>query len=114
MTTISLITGANKGIGFETARLPGTRGMTVLAGARDEARGREAERALRAGGADARYVPPDVTDEGVLPVFAARRRRSHPGQQGESSRFPYRLRAKNSRTPRSRSMPPTPVTAPPI
>ena len=57
MTTIALITGANKGIGFETARLLGDRGMTVLAAARDKARGAEAERALRAGGADARWMP---------------------------------------------------------
>jgi NAD(P)-dependent dehydrogenase (short-subunit alcohol dehydrogenase family) len=63
MTTIALITGANKGIGFETARLLGARGMTVLAGARDEAKGAEAERALRDGGADARFVQLDVTDE---------------------------------------------------
>jgi NAD(P)-dependent dehydrogenase (short-subunit alcohol dehydrogenase family) len=61
MTTIALITGANKGIGFQTARLLGARGMTVLAGARDETRGREAERALRDGGADARFVQLDVT-----------------------------------------------------
>jgi NAD(P)-dependent dehydrogenase (short-subunit alcohol dehydrogenase family) len=32
-TTIALITGANKGIGFETARQLGARGVTVLAGA---------------------------------------------------------------------------------
>ena len=63
MTTIALITGANKGIGFETARLLGARGLTVLAGARDEARGREAEQALREGGAEARFIPLDVTDE---------------------------------------------------
>src|SRR5260370_29764457 len=63
MTTIALITGANKGIGFETARLLGARGGTVLVGARDEARGQEAERALRDGGADARFVQLDVTDE---------------------------------------------------
>ena len=61
-TTIALITGANKGIGLETARQLGARGMTVLAGARDEARGLEAERALRDGGAEARFVRLDVTD----------------------------------------------------
>ena len=61
-TTIALITGANKGIGLETARQLGARGVTVLAGARDGARGLEAERALRDGGADARFVRLDVTD----------------------------------------------------
>lgn len=59
---IALITGANKGIGFETARQLGALGMTVLVGARDEERGRDAERALRDGGADARAVQLDVTD----------------------------------------------------
>jgi NAD(P)-dependent dehydrogenase (short-subunit alcohol dehydrogenase family) len=63
MTEIALITGANKGIGFATAGLLGARGMTVLVGARDEDRGRQAERALREGGADAHFVPLDVTDE---------------------------------------------------
>jgi NAD(P)-dependent dehydrogenase (short-subunit alcohol dehydrogenase family) len=59
---IALITGANKGIGFETARQLGAQGMTVLVGARDEERGRAAESALREGGADARFVQLDVTD----------------------------------------------------
>jgi len=61
-TKIALVTGANKGIGFETARQLGAREMTVLAGARDSERGGEAERALRAGGVDARFVQLDVTD----------------------------------------------------
>lgn len=59
---IALITGANKGIGYETARRLGLRDMTVLVGSRDTARGREAEKGLRNGGADARFVPLDVTD----------------------------------------------------
>jgi NAD(P)-dependent dehydrogenase (short-subunit alcohol dehydrogenase family) len=61
-TTIALITGANKGIGLETARQLGARGITVLAGARDEQRGREAERMLRAEGAEARFVLLDVIE----------------------------------------------------
>jgi NAD(P)-dependent dehydrogenase (short-subunit alcohol dehydrogenase family) len=62
ITKIALITGANKGIGFETARQLGSQGMTVLIGARDEARGRQAEDALRQADLDARFVQLDVTD----------------------------------------------------
>jgi NAD(P)-dependent dehydrogenase (short-subunit alcohol dehydrogenase family) len=58
---IALITGANQGIGFETARQLAGLGMTVLAGARDSERGQAAERALREGGADAYFAQPDVT-----------------------------------------------------
>ncbi|MFI7277650.1 SDR family oxidoreductase [Streptomyces sp. NPDC049879] len=60
---IALITGANKGIGLETARQLAALGVTVLVGARDEGRGREAEGLLRREGADARFVQLDVTDE---------------------------------------------------
>jgi NAD(P)-dependent dehydrogenase (short-subunit alcohol dehydrogenase family) len=70
-TTIALITGANKGIGLETARQLGARGFTVLAGARDAERGLEAERALRADGADARFVRLDVTDDASVREAAA-------------------------------------------
>lgn len=41
-TTLALITGANKGIGFETARRLGQQGIHMLIGARDRARGEEA------------------------------------------------------------------------
>lgn len=44
---IAFITGANRGIGLETARGLGERGVTVLLGSRDAARGEEAARALR-------------------------------------------------------------------
>ncbi|HTU07110.1 MAG TPA: SDR family oxidoreductase [Trebonia sp.] len=59
---IALITGANKGIGLETARQLGARGMTVLLGARDSARGGAAAEGLRAEGIDACFVELDVTD----------------------------------------------------
>lgn len=71
-TEIALITGANKGIGFATARQLGERGMTVLVGARDAERGRDAERALRDGGADAHFIPLDVTDEESVAAAAKR------------------------------------------
>jgi NAD(P)-dependent dehydrogenase (short-subunit alcohol dehydrogenase family) len=69
-TTIALVTGANKGIGLATARQFGARGWTVLVGARDAARGQEAERGLRAAGVDARFVPLDVTDEASVAAAA--------------------------------------------
>jgi NAD(P)-dependent dehydrogenase (short-subunit alcohol dehydrogenase family) len=62
MTEIALITGANKGIGFATARSLGARGMTVLLGSRDGERGQAAERTLRGEGIDAHAVQLDVTD----------------------------------------------------
>lgn len=55
---IALITGANKGIGYETARMLVERDVTVLLGCRDENRGREAEKSLPG----AHYVPLEVTD----------------------------------------------------
>ena len=55
--------GWRKGIGFEIARQLGRdHGMTVLVGARDEARGREAVDKLRALGLDAHPIHLDVTD----------------------------------------------------
>lgn len=55
--TTTLVTGANKGLGRETARRLIEAGHTVYVGARDEARGRAAADAL-----GARFVRIDVTD----------------------------------------------------
>lgn len=59
----ALVTGANKGIGREVARQLGRLDHTVWLGARDEDRGQEAERTLRAEGIDARYLPLDITSD---------------------------------------------------
>ncbi|MEV0009294.1 SDR family NAD(P)-dependent oxidoreductase [Streptomyces sp. NPDC051840] len=56
--TTTLITGANKGLGYETARRLVEAGHTVYVGARDVRRGEEA--AARLG---ARFVQLDITDE---------------------------------------------------
>ncbi|MFG2003252.1 SDR family oxidoreductase [Spirillospora sp. NPDC048911] len=62
--SIALITGANKGIGFETARALGAAGITVLLGSRSPERGEKAAAELAAdGGIDARFVHLDVTDD---------------------------------------------------
>ncbi|MFD9725001.1 SDR family oxidoreductase [Streptomyces sp. NPDC059072] len=66
----ALITGANKGIGKETARGLAALGITVLIGARDAERGEAAAEELRAGGADVRFVPLDVTDENSVQAAA--------------------------------------------
>ncbi|MGW4276485.1 SDR family NAD(P)-dependent oxidoreductase [Streptomyces seoulensis] len=58
--TTTLITGANKGLGFETARRLIAAGHTVYLGSRDAARGRAAAERL---GERARAVPLDVTDD---------------------------------------------------
>ncbi|SDS92088.1 SDR family NAD(P)-dependent oxidoreductase [Microlunatus soli] len=63
---IILITGANKGIGYETARALGAAGHTVLMGARNPGRGRTAADTLRATGLDVRYLPLDLTDEKTI------------------------------------------------
>jgi NAD(P)-dependent dehydrogenase (short-subunit alcohol dehydrogenase family) len=57
---VALITGANKGIGLETARQLGKLGITVLVGARDQAKGEAAVAELKKDGVDARAVKLDV------------------------------------------------------
>ena len=63
---IALISGANKGIGYEIARGLGAKKIKVLVGARDERRGQAAVDKLKAEGYDARYVKLDVTDHDTI------------------------------------------------
>ena len=67
----ALVTGANKGIGFETARQLAQRGFTVWLGCRDEERGVTAARELAQDG-DVCFVRLDVTDEQSVRAAAAR------------------------------------------
>jgi NAD(P)-dependent dehydrogenase (short-subunit alcohol dehydrogenase family) len=61
MNKIALITGANKGIGLETARQLGRKNITVLVGARDTAKGKKAAEELKKEGIDARPLEIDVS-----------------------------------------------------
>jgi NAD(P)-dependent dehydrogenase (short-subunit alcohol dehydrogenase family) len=71
MTTTALVTGANKGLGRETARRLGALGWTVYLGARDPGRGQEAIAKLGADGADAHLVDLDVTDDASVAAAVA-------------------------------------------
>ncbi|WP_280243898.1 SDR family oxidoreductase [Nocardia abscessus] len=68
--TIALVTGANKGIGYQIAAGLGALGWSVGVGARDEQRREAAVEKLRAAGADAFGVPLDVTDDASVAAAA--------------------------------------------
>jgi NAD(P)-dependent dehydrogenase (short-subunit alcohol dehydrogenase family) len=71
--TVTLVTGANKGLGYETARRLVARGHTVYVGARSVEQGRTAADEL-----GAQFVQLDVTDDdsvkAAMGVIAARER----------------------------------------
>ncbi|MGW4944763.1 SDR family oxidoreductase [Actinoplanes sp. NPDC004185] len=69
-TTIALVTGANKGIGYEIAAGLGALGWSVGVGARDDQRREAAVEKLRAAGVDAFGVPLDVTDDASVTAAA--------------------------------------------
>jgi NAD(P)-dependent dehydrogenase (short-subunit alcohol dehydrogenase family) len=60
---IALITGANKGLGFEMARQLGQAGVKVLLAARDPRKGEDAAGKLRGEGLDAQFLKLDVTNQ---------------------------------------------------
>lgn len=74
---IALITGGNKGLGFEMARQLGQKGVTVVLGARDAAKGEAAATALRKEGINASAVQLDVTSAADREAAAAQIGKTH-------------------------------------
>jgi NAD(P)-dependent dehydrogenase (short-subunit alcohol dehydrogenase family) len=69
---VALITGANKGLGFEIARQLGERGIAVVVGARDLGKARSAMHRLKDKQIEAEAVQLDVTsreDIAAVPAF---------------------------------------------
>jgi len=71
---VALVTGANKGLGKETARQLLARGLAVLVGSRDPDRGAAAARELGDGAVPVRL---DVTDPASVTAVAERLRRAY-------------------------------------
>lgn len=62
MKRIALVTGANKGLGFETARQLGVKGITVLMASRNQQNGMEAVQKLKDEGLDVEFVQLEVNN----------------------------------------------------
>jgi NAD(P)-dependent dehydrogenase (short-subunit alcohol dehydrogenase family) len=67
---VALISGANKGIGLETARQLGKQGIVVLVGARDLSKGEAAAVQLKKEGIDARALKFDVVNTAEIKAAA--------------------------------------------
>lgn len=82
--TVAVITGANQGIGYEIARQLAQNGLTVVATARSEERGKAAVEALRKElGTEAQdlvaFHPLDVTSEESVAALAQWLRQTYEG-----------------------------------
>ena len=62
MKKVAFISGANRGIGFETAKKLAEQGIKVILGSRDLEKGEEAQKKLAAFGADVDLVEYDAKD----------------------------------------------------
>jgi NAD(P)-dependent dehydrogenase (short-subunit alcohol dehydrogenase family) len=74
---VALVSGANRGLGKETARQLAGRGMAVLVGSRDPVRGDQVAAELASGGAQVEAVTLDVSDPTTIEEVAGRLLRNH-------------------------------------
>ena len=68
---VALITGGSHGIGLAAAHVFAREGAAVMMGSRDVERGEEAVEEVRAGGAEARYQPTDVSSAADVAALLA-------------------------------------------
>jgi NAD(P)-dependent dehydrogenase (short-subunit alcohol dehydrogenase family) len=74
---VALVTGGNRGLGFEICRQLAKNGQRVLLGSRDASKGEEAARRLVAEGLEVKAQQLDVTDGESIRVAAAAIQRAH-------------------------------------
>jgi NAD(P)-dependent dehydrogenase (short-subunit alcohol dehydrogenase family) len=74
---IALVTGGNRGIGFEICRQLGQRGLHVILTSRDADKGHKAAEKLRGEGLDVSYHPLDVTDPASVEAARDHVQREH-------------------------------------
>ena len=77
MTTVALVTGANRGLGLATVRQLSRRGVTAIVGARSAANGERAVAELRGEGLDAEWVALDVTSAASVQAAAEQVEQRH-------------------------------------
>ncbi len=77
MTKIAVITGANRGLGYATARRLGRSGVKVIVGARSSANSHDAAERLRREGFDAEPLTIDVDSEASVQEAAKQVEREH-------------------------------------
>ncbi len=90
---VALITGANKGIGFEVARRIAKTGWTVLAAARSEELGRQAVAKLQAEGLDVQYIHIDLDAPESAAIAAEITRKQFASLISSSTTLLWRVRA---------------------
>ena len=67
---VAVVTGANRGLGFEICRQLAIKGVRVILSARNEAKGKEAAENLNKEGLDVDFHQLDVTDKNSIQLFA--------------------------------------------